>query len=136
MSKQFSALGNKVTVFEGFETFTKPENVYEVELRGDELTAFCPVTHQPDFYEWEIRYYPDKVCLESKTMKLYIGSMREKAAFVETLASDMAREIGEALQCAVDVTLTQQPRGGISIAPHAMWAPELPSMPKSTPDMH
>jgi 7-cyano-7-deazaguanine reductase len=91
----------------------------EVVLAGEELTAFCPITHQPDFYRYEVRYRPVTSCIESKTFKLLIGSYREQAAFAETLASDIAQHIHDATGADTDVTLTQQVRGGVSITAKA-----------------
>ncbi len=91
----------------------------EVILTGEELIAFCPITHQPDFYRYEVRYRPVTSCIESKTFKLLIGSFRDQAAFAETLASDIAQLVHEATGAATDVTLTQQVRGGVSITAKA-----------------
>jgi 7-cyano-7-deazaguanine reductase len=111
----FTALGKNQTRFTGLDVFSKPENVVEVTLVGDELTAFCPITHQPDFYSYEVRYWPVASCIESKTFKLMIGSYRDQAAFAETLASDIAQQIHDATGARSEVTLTQQVRGGVSI---------------------
>jgi 7-cyano-7-deazaguanine reductase len=101
------------------DVFDRPEHVVEVVLTGDELTAFCPITHQPDFYRYEVRYRPGPSCIESKTFKLLIASFREQAAFAETLASDLAQLVHDATGAETDVTLTQQVRGGISITAKA-----------------
>lgn len=115
----FTALGKHQTTFTQLDVFDRPEHVVEVVLAGDELTAFCPITHQPDFYRYEIRYRPVSSCIESKTFKLLIGSFRDQAAFAETLASDLARLVHEATGADTDVTLTQQVRGGVSITAKA-----------------
>ncbi|MEJ7901384.1 MAG: hypothetical protein WKF63_06020 [Thermomicrobiales bacterium] len=118
-SAQFTALGKHQTTFTKLDVFDRPEHVVEVVLAGDELTAFCPVTHQPDFYSYEVRYRPVTSCIESKTFKLLIGSFREKAAFAETLASDIAQLVHEATGADTDASLTQQVRGGVSITAKA-----------------
>ncbi len=124
---EFSALGKEVTTFTKLDVFPRPEHVTEVILTGNELTAFCPITHQPDFYSYEIRYRPEKVCIEAKTFKLLIGSFRERAAFAETLASDLAQVIHDATGAETEVTLSQQVRGGVSlIAKAAIPHPETP----------
>ncbi len=115
----FTALGKHQTIFTKLDIFDRPEHVVEVILTGDELTAFCPVTHQPDFYSYEVRYRPISSCIESKTFKLLIGSFRDQAAFAEALASDLAQRVHEATGADTDVTLTQQVRGGVSITAKA-----------------
>ncbi len=115
----FNALGKHQTTFSGLDVFDRPEHVVEVTLTGDELTAFCPVTRQPDFYRYEVHYRPRKVCIESKSFKLLIGSFRDQAAFAETLASDLAQLVFDATDSDTDVTLTQQVRGGIVITAKA-----------------
>jgi 7-cyano-7-deazaguanine reductase len=115
----FTALGKNQTTFSQLDVFPRPENVVEVVLAGEELTAFCPITHQPDFYSYEVRYRPVTTCIESKTFKLMIASYREQAAFAETLASDIAQQVHDATGADTDVTLTQQVRGGVSITAKA-----------------
>lgn len=115
----FTALGKNQTEFTGLDVFDRPENVVEVSLAGDELTAFCPITHQPDFYSYEVRYRPESSCIESKTFKLMIGSYRDQSAFAETLASDIAQQVHDVTGADTDVTLTQQVRGGVSITAKA-----------------
>lgn len=115
----FTALGKNQTTFTGLDVFDRPENVVEVSLVGEELTAFCPITHQPDFYRYEVRYRPVSSCIESKTFKLMIGSYREQSAFAETLASDIAQQVHDATGADTDVILTQQVRGGVSITAKA-----------------
>lgn len=111
----FTALGKHQTTFTKLDVFERPANVVEVVLAGDELTAFCPITHQPDFYTYEVRYRPGKWCIESKTFKLLIGSFREQAAFAETLASDIAQIVHDATGAETEVRLQQQVRGGVAL---------------------
>ncbi len=115
----FTALGKQQTTFTKLDVFDRLEHVVEVILTGEELTAFCPITHQPDFYRYEVHYRPVTSCIESKTFKLLIGLFRDQAAFAETLASDIAQLVHEATGADTDVTLTQQVRGGISITAKA-----------------
>jgi 7-cyano-7-deazaguanine reductase len=115
----FTALGKEVSRFSGLDVFPRPVHVTEVILAGEELTAFCPITHQPDFYRYEIRYRPVETCIESKTFKLLIGSFREQAAFAETLASDLAQVVHDATGAETEVTLMQQVRGGVQLTAKA-----------------
>jgi 7-cyano-7-deazaguanine reductase len=116
---EFSALGKHQTSFTQLDVFDRPVHVVEVTLTGEELTAVCPITHQPDFYHYEVRYWPGPSCIESKTFKLLIASFRNQAAFAETLASDIAQLVHDATSAATEVTLKQQVRGGISITAKA-----------------
>jgi 7-cyano-7-deazaguanine reductase len=118
--KGLRALGKKVTTFKGFDTFPTPPSVVKVTCTSDEVTAVCPVTGQPDWYTVEIRYMPDEVCLESKSLKLYLHSFRNEGLFCEDLSRRIAEDIFKALEPQmVEVVVTQKPRGGISIVSFA-----------------
>ncbi len=98
------------------DTFPAPADCTTITMTSDELTALCPVTGQPDLYTAEITYRPSKLCLESKSLKLYLWSFREEGQFCEALAGCIARDISEVLHPhGVRVRLSQKPRGGISI---------------------
>lgn len=114
----FVALGHAgSSAYAGLETFPNP-GVAEVELTSDELTAICPITAQPDFYVATIVYRPDALCLESKSLKLYLARYRDQGAFCEALAVRIQGDVAEALRldtAHVKVTLRQKARGGITI---------------------
>jgi 7-cyano-7-deazaguanine reductase len=89
-----------------------------VELVSDELTAVCPITNQPDFYVASIEYAPQALCLESKSLKIYLSRFRDQGAFCEALAVQIRDEVAAALELdasRVHVTLRQKARGGITI---------------------
>ncbi len=87
-----------------------------VEFTTDELTAFCPVTSQPDFYSLKLTYRPKKLLLESKAMKLYLWGFRDKGAFAEDLAATLLNDlVGACDPVWMDVDLTQKIRGGLQI---------------------
>ena len=115
---EFVALGHAGSEhYAGLESFPNP-GVREVEMTSDELTAVCPVTAQPDFYVARIAYRPDALCLESKSLKLYLARFRNEGAFAEALAVQIRDDVASALHldaAAVTVTLTQKARGGITI---------------------
>jgi 7-cyano-7-deazaguanine reductase len=121
-SSEFVALGHAGSEhYAGLETFENP-GVSQVEMRSDELTAVCPVTSQPDLYVATIAYEPDRLCLESKSVKLYLASFRNEGAFCEALAVRIRDDVAEALELPtekVDVTLEQKARGGITITARA-----------------
>jgi 7-cyano-7-deazaguanine reductase len=113
-------LGVKTSDFTGFDTFDAPEYCHYVALVCDEFTAICPVTGQPDQYVAEIGYSPRKLCVESKSMKLYLQTFRNHGEYVEALAARIATDLYAALEAhSVNVKLIQKSRGGISISAHA-----------------
>ena len=117
-SSDFVALGHPGSEqYAGLETFANP-GVSQVEMTSDELAAVCPVTGQPDLYVATIEYRPEAVCLESKSLKLYLVRFRDEPHFCEALAVRIRDDVVEALGLSVDkvkVTLRQKARGGISI---------------------
>lgn len=116
MQTSFRALGHpNAQPSKTIDTFAAPP-VSVVRFVSDELTAFCPVTHQPDFYHLEIEYRPNALCMESKSLKLYLQTFRESAQFAEHLAHEIARDIFDACHPLwVHVTLRQQKRGGLEL---------------------
>ena len=117
-STEFVALGHAGSDhYAGLETFPNP-GVSHVELQSDELVAICPVTSQPDLYVATIEFWPDTLCLESKSLKLYLGSFRNEGAFCEALTVKIRDDVASALELPADkvrVTLEQKARGGITI---------------------
>src|SRR5919201_2110536 len=115
---EFVALGHAGSdAYVGLETFENP-GVARVEMTSDELTAVCPITGQPDLYVATLEYEPDALCLESKSLKLYLASFRNEGAFCEALAVKIRDDVAGALELAparVHVTLRQKARGGITI---------------------
>jgi 7-cyano-7-deazaguanine reductase len=116
--KEFVALGHAGSEhYAGLESFPNP-GVSQVELVSDELTAVCPITGQPDLYVAAIEYEPEALCLESKSLKLYLARFRDQGAFCEALAVKIRDDVAEALELGperVTVTLEQKARGGITI---------------------
>jgi 7-cyano-7-deazaguanine reductase len=100
------------------ETFanTHPERDYLITLDCPEFTSLCPVTGQPDFGEITIAYVPDKRCVESKSLKLYLFSFRNHGAFHEEVVNRILDDLVAA--CAprsARVSGVFSPRGGIAI---------------------
>ena len=118
VTSEFVALGHAGSeAYAGLETFPNP-GVAEVEMTSDELTAICPVTSQPDLYTATIEYRPRALCLESKSLKLYLARFRNEGAFCEALAVRIRDDVAAALELdapQVRVTLRQKARGGITI---------------------
>ena len=117
-STDFVALGHPGSdQYAGLETFPNP-GVARVELDGDELTAVCPVTGQPDLYNVHVEYAPGGLCLESKSVKLYFAGFRNEGVFAEALAVRIRDDVAAALELGRDrvhVKLVQKARGGITI---------------------
>ncbi len=117
-SSEFVALGHPGSEhYAGLETFANP-GVSQVEMTSDELAAVCPVTGQPDLYVATIEYRPQALCLESKSLKLYLVGFRDEPHFCEALAVKIRDDVAAALELPPDkvkVTLKQKARGGISI---------------------
>jgi 7-cyano-7-deazaguanine reductase len=118
MENEFVALGHAGSDhYAGLETFPNP-GVKQVDMTSDELSAICPITGQPDLYSAKIEYRPAGLCLESKSLKLYLATYRNEGAFCEALAVKTRDDVATALELAHDkvrVTLIQKPRGGITI---------------------
>ena len=114
----FVALGKPGSeAFAGIETFPNP-GVSHVEMTSDELTALGPVNAQPDLYVAKLEYWPGPLCIESKSLKLYLNAFRNEEQFGETLAVRIRDDAAQALQLPPDkvrVTLRQKSRGGIVI---------------------
>lgn len=99
------------------ECFPAPNGVSEVRLRTDEVVSVCPVTSQPDLSSLEITYQPHERCIESKSLKLYLWSFRDRPVFCEALAAEVADEVVRTADPhRVTVVVTQRPRGGIVIS--------------------
>jgi 7-cyano-7-deazaguanine reductase len=115
--RELTVLGRTVRhAIDHVEVFPAPADVTIVRMTSDELTSMCPVTHQPDLAALEITYRPDRWCVESKSLKLYLWGFRDRAVFVEALAAEIAEEIMHtARPRSVTVVVTQRPRGGIEV---------------------
>jgi 7-cyano-7-deazaguanine reductase len=117
-TQEFVALGHAGSEhYAGLESFPNP-GVSTVRMTSDELVAVCPITAQPDFYSAEIEYRPGPLCLESKSLKLYLATYRNEGVFCEALAVKIRDDVAAALElqpAEVTVTLTQKARGGITI---------------------
>jgi 7-cyano-7-deazaguanine reductase len=98
------------------ECFPTPPGCSSVTFRSEELTSVCPVTEQPDLSSVTIEYTPGPWCIESKSLKLFLWSFRDRAIFAEALAAAIAEEIATTVTPRwVKVTVVQRPRGGIEI---------------------
>lgn len=109
-------LGRKVEgAVRQLDTFDLPSQTREVDYTSDEVTAVCPITGQPDWYEVRIELTNARTGIESKSLKLYLQSFREEGQFCEEFAATIAKDAHRATKADVRVVVTQKPRGGVSI---------------------
>src|SRR6266480_515096 len=82
------------------ETFPNPhpDRDYIIEITAPEFTCLCPKTGQPDFATLYLEYVPDKLCVELKSLKLYIWSFRERGAYHEAVTNEIADHLQATLQ--------------------------------------
>lgn len=74
-----------------------PQRDYEVRLECPEFTCVCPVTGQPDFATIRIRYVPDRLCVELKSLKLYLWGFREVGSYHEAVTNQILDDLRLAL---------------------------------------
>ncbi len=81
-----------------FETFSnpQPERDYTIRIRVPEFTCLCPKTGQPDFATLHIEYVPDRLCVELKSLKLYVWSFRDQGAFHEAVTNQILDDLVQA----------------------------------------
>lgn len=98
------------------ETFSNPapERDYTIRMEVPEFTCLCPKTGQPDFATINIEYVPDKLCIELKSLKLYMWSYRNEGAFHEAVTNQILNDLAKACQPRfMRVTAKFYVRGGI-----------------------
>ena len=103
------------------ETFPNkhPDNDYFVKFNCPEFTSLCPITGQPDFATVYISYIPDKIMVESKSLKLYLFSFRNHGDFHEDCMNIIMKDLVKLMDPRyIEVWGKFTPRGGISIDPY------------------
>src|ERR1700674_2736980 len=77
------------------ETFANPQTDrdYTIRMQIPEFTCLCPRTGQPDFATLDLEYVPDRLCLELKSLKLYIWSYRDRGAFHEAVTNEILGDL-------------------------------------------
>lgn len=116
------------------ETFINPapERDYTIRMSIPEFTCLCPRTGQPDFATLELEYVPDRLCVELKSLKLYIWSFRDRGAFHEAVTNEILGKLAAALAPRfMRLNARFNVRGGITTtvtAEHrgSRWAPAVP----------
>jgi len=99
---------------------------YVIEFDCPEFTSLCPVTGQPDFGHIVLRYVPDKKCVESKSLKLYLFSFRNENTFHEEAVNTILDAVVKACSPRrAEVVGRFRPRGGISINVKATYGDKI-----------
>ena len=110
-----------------------PGTVYLVRFAAPEFTSLCPITGQPDFAHLVIDYVPKERLVESKSLKLFLGSFRNHGAFHEDCTVGIAKRLIKELDPVwLRIGGYWYPRGGIPIdvfwqtgpAPEGVWLPD------------
>ena len=105
-------------ILETFENEHK-DNDYFVKFNCPEFSSLCPITGQPDFATITISYIPNERMVESKSLKLYLFSYRNKGDFHEDCVNTIMKDLIKAMQPKyIEVLGRFLPRGGISIDPY------------------
>lgn len=106
-----------VPAAEQLETFANPNpgRDYTIDIVCPEFTSLCPKTGQPDFGTITFSYVPDRLCVELKSLKLYLQRYRNQGAFYETVVNRLLDDFVQACgprRCTIVGAFT--PRGGIT----------------------
>lgn len=82
------------------DTFASPhpDRDYTIRIRIPEFTCLCPKTGQPDFATLHLEYIPDQLCVELKSLKLYVWSFRDEGAFHEDVTNRILDDLVAACQ--------------------------------------
>lgn len=75
----------------------RPGRDYEIHFECPEFTCVCPMTGQPDFATIDITYVPDELCVELKSLKLYLWSFRDEGAFHEAVTNQILDDLVRAV---------------------------------------
>ncbi len=99
------------------ETFPNqnPQRDYTIEIRCPEFTSVCPKTGQPDFGVLTFTYTPDELCVELKSLKLYLQRFRNEGIFYENVTNRILDDLVAVLSPRrMTLVAAFTPRGGIS----------------------
>src|SRR2546426_8351596 len=105
------------------ETWPNQFRGYEIEIVVPEFTSVCPKTGLPDFGKLTLRYTPDKLCLELKSLKMYVLAYRNLGIFYENVVNRLLRDVVAAAK-PVSATVVGEftPRGGLQSKVTAAWS--------------
>jgi 7-cyano-7-deazaguanine reductase len=105
------------------ETFPNPaRRQYWIHFETDDFTSLCPITGQADFARIEIAYVPDRLCIESKSLKFYLAAYRNERAFNEAVTNRILDDFTRAVRPRqATVTAQFSARGGIALKVEASY---------------
>jgi len=106
------------------ETFPnpRPERDYDIEIDCPEFTSVCPKTGLPDFGALTIRYVPDQLCIELKSLKYYLLQYRDRGIFYEAAVNAILDDLAGACKPRLmEITGAFSARGGISTTVTAVY---------------
>ncbi|HTR96379.1 MAG TPA: preQ(1) synthase [Candidatus Acidoferrales bacterium] len=106
------------------ETFAnpQPERDYWIRHECPEFTAVCPVTGQPDFGTITMLYVPDRLCVELKSLKLYLWSFRDEGHYFEQVTNQILDDLVQVMEPRrITVIGDFNVRGGIRTRVVARW---------------
>ncbi len=108
------------------ETFANPsKRDYWITFESADFTSLCPVTGQADFAEMTIEYVPDKLCVESKSLKFYLASFRSYCGFNEAITNRILDDLVKAIRPReMVVTAAFAARGGLALTVEASFPDE------------
>jgi 7-cyano-7-deazaguanine reductase len=103
------------------ETFPNPaRRHYSIHFETDDFTSLCPVTGQADFARIDIDYVPDRLCVESKSLKFYLAAFRNERAFNEAVTNRILDDFVRACRPRYAIVNAQfSARGGIALTVRA-----------------
>jgi 7-cyano-7-deazaguanine reductase len=105
------------------ETWPNQFPGYEIEIVIPEFTSVCPKTGLPDFGRLMLRYTPDKLCLELKSLKMYVLAYRDLGIFYENVVNRFLRDVVRAVRpVAATIVGEFTPRGGLHSKVTASWS--------------
>lgn len=113
---------------ETLETFENgfPGRDYLIRFECADFTSLCPITGQPDFARLKIEYVPASLCLETKSLKFYLSSYRNEAAFNEEVANRILDDLTEACQPRRMTVIGEfASRGGIALSVEATYEEDM-----------
>jgi 7-cyano-7-deazaguanine reductase len=116
------------------ETFSNPapKRNYRIHFETDDFTSVCPVTGQPDFARIDIDYVPDRLCVESKSLKFYLASYRNERAFNEAVTNRILDDFVKACSPREAIVTAQfSARGGIALTVRAEYPNKKPKERRS-----
>ena len=131
--KNLQSLGSKKTEYKFdkpnpklLETFqNQHSNLYLIPIKAFEFSSLCPKTGQPDYATIIINYIPDKLCVESKSLKLYLFSFRNSGEFMEDVTNRIMKDLVKLLKPKyLEVYSKFNSRGGIFLTPFVTYLDE------------